>query len=130
MDKRILWGCIAALGALMLFALVTFVFSARLNQSMMTPLGELPLLDLSGVLVAMAIGGAIAGARFRWIAVGLVVLVWVLSLLVLVTGPGMSLATALKYNALALALSLALAWLGASAGPRLRDRVQARLAAR
>ncbi|HEY0502015.1 MAG TPA: hypothetical protein VGD42_00860 [Lysobacter sp.] len=126
MDKRILWGCIAALGAMMLFTLVTFVFSARLNQSLMTPLGELPLLDLSGVLVATALGGAIAGPRFRWIAVGLVVVLSALSLFAPLSTPHMTVSAVLKYNALALVLNLVLAWTGATFGPRLRERMQGR----
>lgn len=118
MNKRILWGCIAALGLLVLFALVTLLFNARLNQAVMTPLGELPLLDLLGVTVAMAAGGAIAGAHFARFAVALMALVWAMSVFVLAASPMMTLTTVLKYNALAMLLTLALAWLGAVLGAR------------
>jgi hypothetical protein len=116
MDKRILWGCIAALGLLVLFALITIVFDARLNQAMRTPLGDLPLLDLLGVLVAMAIGGAIAGARFAGIAAVLMAAVWVTSVAVLAASPTMPLMLVLKLNAMAMLLSLAVAVLGARLG--------------
>ena len=128
MDKRILWGCIAALGLLVLFALITLLLDARLNQAVMTPLGELPLLDLAGVLVAMAAGGAVAGTRFAWFAVALMALVWALSIIVLATAPTMSLQGVLKYNALAMLTALGLAWLGAMLGARYGQRWLARRA--
>jgi hypothetical protein len=129
MDKRILLGCIAAVGALTLFAMVTFTFGANVNQSLTTPLGQLPLLDLLGVLVAMTLGGAIAGPRFRWIAVALTAAVWLLSVAALSRVPNLSMVGALKYNLLATALNLALAWFGAMLGPRLLERYRARRAA-
>ncbi|HEY5851947.1 MAG TPA: hypothetical protein VIT62_14425 [Lysobacter sp.] len=116
MDKRILWGCIAALGLLVLFALITIVFDARLNQAIRTPLGDLPLLDLLGVLVAMATGGAIAGARFAGLAAVLMAAVWVTSVAVLAASPTMPLLLVLKFNAMAMLLSLAVAVLGARLG--------------
>jgi hypothetical protein len=128
MNKRTLWGCIAALGALMLFALITLVFDSRLNKGWSTPLGEIPLMDLLGVLVSMAAGGAIAGRRFRWIAVALMGLVWLLSVITLGLATDMTLGGVLRYNALAMVLTLALAWLGAELGPRLRARYEARRA--
>ncbi|UNK48107.1 hypothetical protein MNR01_09980 [Lysobacter sp. S4-A87] len=132
MDKRILWGCIAALGLLMLFAWVTMLFGARMNQALATPLGELPLLDLLGVLVAMTAGGAIAGPRFARIAAALVALVWVLSIAVLSTlpAPSMSVAAVLRFNALAMALSLAFAVLGARVGAQCGAQCLARISRR
>lgn len=128
MDKRILWGSAAALGAMMLFTLATLLFDTRLNQALMTPLGELPLLDLCGVFVAMTLGGAIAGPRFRWIAVALVSVMWLLSIAVLSGSPNLSMLGVLKYSVLAMALNLALAWAGALLGPHLLARWQARRA--
>ncbi|MGO4221696.1 hypothetical protein AB4Y64_07540 [Lysobacter sp. TAF61] len=122
MDKRILWGCIAATGLLVLFALVTIVFDAHLNQAIRTPLGDLPLLDLLGVLVAMAAGGAIAGARFARIAALLMAVVWLTSVTVLSAKPSMPLLLVLKFNAMAMLLSLAVAVLGARLGARLGTR--------
>ncbi|GAA5066608.1 hypothetical protein [Lysobacter panacisoli] len=129
MKNRILWGCVAALGLLTLFALLTFVFHTRLNQALMTPLGELPLLDLFGVLVAMTVGGAIAGPRFRWIAVALISAVWLLSVFVLSRAPNLSMVGVVKYNLLAIVLNLVLAWGGAILGPQLLARYRARRAA-
>lgn len=122
MNKQILWGCVTALAVLVGFAVVTFVFDSRLNQAVMTPLGELPLLDLLGVLLATAAGGAIAGPRFRWIGVALMGVLWLLTVTVLTAKQIVSLPTTLKYNALAIALTLALSWLGATLGARLAAR--------
>lgn len=122
MNKQILWGCVTALALLMAFALLTFVFDARLNQAVMTPLGELPLMDLLGVLVSTAAGGAVAGIRFRWIAVALMGVLWLLTVTVLSAKQIVSLPTMLKYNALAIALTLGLSWLGATLGARLAAR--------
>ena len=126
MNKQILWGCVTALALLMAFALVTLVFGSRLNQAVMTPLGELPLMDLLGVLIATAAGGAVAGLRFRWIAVVLMGLLWLLTVTVLSAKQIVSLPTTLKYNALAIVLTLGLSWLGATLGARLADRRNAR----
>lgn len=122
MDKRILWGCVAAVGLLTLFAVATYALGAGSLRTTMTPLGELPLLDLLGVLVAMTVGGAIAGPRFRRIAVALMATVWVLSLSAMVAAPHVSVPGALKYNALAIVSTLLLAWVGAVAGPKLLAR--------
>ena len=118
MNKRILWGCIAALGLLMLSALITMGLDARFNLALMTPLGQLPLLDLAAVLMATAAGGTIAGARFPWIAVALSAMVWALTVITLATAPDISLSMVLKFNALAIVLTLGLAWLGAYLGAR------------
>ncbi|HEY5802842.1 MAG TPA: hypothetical protein VIT90_04015 [Lysobacter sp.] len=130
MDKRILWGCIAALGLLVLFALVTILFDARLNQAIRTPLGDLPLLDLLGVLVAMATGGAIAGARFAGIAAVLMAAVWVTSVAVMAASPTMPLMLVLKFNAMAMLLSLAVAVLGARLGAQYGPQWLARVSRR
>jgi hypothetical protein len=132
MEKRILWGCIAALGLLMLFAWITMLFGMRMEQSLATPLGELPLLDLLGVLVAMTAGGTIAGPRFAGIAVALVALVWFLSMAVLATlpPPSLPMSTVLKLNALAMVMSLALAVLGARLGAQYGPQWLARISRR
>ena len=122
MNKQILWGCITALAVLMGLALVTFAFDSRLNQALLTPLGELPVMDLLGVLVATAAGGAIAGPRFRWVAMGLMGLLWLLTVTVLTTKQMVSLPTTLKYNTLAIVLTLGLSWVGATIGARLAAR--------
>ncbi len=114
MDKRILWGCIAALGLLLLFAVITVLLDARINSAFRTPLGDLPVLDLFGVLVAMAVGGAIAGARFAPIAAVLMAVVSVTSLAVPAASTPLMLV--LKFNAMAMLLSLAIAVLGARLG--------------
>src|SRR5262245_24931091 len=118
MDKRILWGCIAVLGVMMAFSLLAFAFDDALNQATSTPLGGLPLFDLAGVLVATALGGALAGARFTRVALALMVVVWSLSLAVMAGAPQTSFNDALRYNTLAVVMSLALAWLGAHLGAR------------
>lgn len=126
MNKQILWGCITASALLMVFALATFFFDARLDQTVRTPLGELPLVDLLGVLVATAAGGAVAGIGFRGFAVALMGLLWLLTVAVLATRHTGSLPALLKYNALAIVLTLGLSWLGATLGARLAARRIAR----
>jgi hypothetical protein len=123
MDKRILTGCIASLVGLMLFALIGFMFGAKLHHVQATPWGELPLLDLAGVVVSMAAGGAIAGRRYAWFAIGLVALMWAATVFVLVSvQPEMTVAKVLRFNRLAIGASLLLAWLGAFVGARLGER--------
>ena len=129
MDKRILSGCIASLVGLMLFALVGFLFGAKLHHVQATPWGELPLLDLSGVLLSMAVGGAIAGRRYAWYAMGMIALLWAATVFVLISvQPEMALSKVLRFNRLAIGASLLLAWLGAFAGARLGERTRARRA--
>ncbi|BDU18390.1 hypothetical protein [Lysobacter auxotrophicus] len=126
MDKRTLSGCIASLVGLMLFALAGYVFGAKLHHVQATPWGELPLLDLTGVFVSMAVGGAIAGRRYTWLALGLVALMWAATVFVLMSlQPEMTLAKVLRFNRLAIVLSLLLAWLGAFLGARLVERRRA-----
>jgi len=130
MDKRIVSGCIASIVGLMLFTFIGFMLGAKLQQVVTTPWGELPLFDLAGVLVSMAVGGAIAGRRYVWFAIGLVALVWVPIIFMLVTmQPEMTLARVLRFNRLAIGANLILAWLGAFLGARLAQRLQARRAA-
>ena len=126
MNKQILWGCITALALMMGLSVVTFIFDARLNQAVMTPLGELPLMDLLGVLVATAAGGAVAGARFRWVGTALMGVLWLLTVIVLAAKQTAPLPTTLKYNALAIVLTLGLSWLGATIGAHLAARRGAR----
>lgn len=129
MDKRILSGCIAALIGLMLFASVGFLLGAKLHQVWATPWGELPLFDIAGVFVSMAVGGAIAGRRFAWFAIGLVALIWVPIVLMLVSlQPEITLQRVLRFNRLAIGANLVLAFLGAFIGARLAERLRARRA--
>ena len=96
MDKRTLSGCIAALVGLMLFTLIGYVLGAKLQHVQTTPWGQLPLLDLTGIFVSMVAGGALAGRRFTWFAVGLVALMWLAIVFVLVSvQPEMTLAKVL-----------------------------------
>jgi len=130
MDKRIVSGCIASIVGLMLFTFIGFMLGAKLQQVVTTPWGELPLFDLAGVLVSMAVGGAIAGRRYVWFAIGLVALVWVPIIFMLVTmQPEMTLARVLRFNRLAIGANLILAWLGAFLGANLAQRLHARRAA-
>lgn len=130
MDKRIVSGCIASIVGLMLFAFVGFMLGAKLPQVVATPWGELPLFDLAGVFVSMAAGGAIAGRRYVWFAIGLIVLIWVPIIFMLVAmQPEMTLARVVRFNRLAIGTNLILAWLGAFLGARLAQRVHARRAA-
>jgi len=123
MDKRILSGCIASLVGLMLVALIGFMFGAKLQHVQATPWGELPLLDLAGVALSMVAGGAIAGRRYTWFAVGLVAIMWAATVFVLVSlQPEMTVAKVLRFNRLAIGSSLVLAWLGAFIGARLGER--------
>jgi hypothetical protein len=123
MDKRILSGCIASLIGLMLFASIGFLLGSKLNQVWATHWGELPLFDTAGVLLSMAVGGAIAGRRYVWFAIGLVALMWAATVVVLVSvHPEMTLAKVLHFNRLAIASSLVLACLGAWIGARLAER--------
>lgn len=127
MDKRTLSGCIAALVGLMLFTLIGYVFGAKLQHVQATPWGQLPLLDVIGVFVSMVAGGALAGRRFAWFAVGLIALMWFAIVFVLVSvQPEMTLAKVLRFNRLAIGSSLLLAWLGAFVGARLKERPSAR----
>lgn len=130
MDKRTLSGCIASLVGLMLFALIGYAFGAKLHHVQATPWGELPLLDLAGVFVSMAIGGAIAGRRYAWFAIGLVALMWAATVFVLISvQPEMTLSKVLHFNQLAIVLSVLFAWLGAFLGARLGERRRALRAA-
>lgn len=129
MDKRILLGCLAALGAMLGFDLLTQVSHWQLDLPLRTPLGTIGIGNLVITFAAMAFGGWVARCRFRWIAVALGAVVWAATIVVLVAiappagaGTTMSLPGILKFNALAIALSLAASWLGASLGERLAAR--------
>ena len=127
MDKRIASGCIASVVGLMLFALISFMLGAKLHQVQATPWGELPMFDLVGVFVSMAMGGAIAGRRYVWFAIGLIALIWIPIVLMLVAvQPEITLARALRFNRLAIGANLALAFLGALFGARIAERFWAR----
>ena len=130
MDKRIVSGCIASIVGLMLFAFIGFMLGAKLQQVATTPWGELPLFDLAGVFVSMAVGGAIAGRRYVWFAIGLIALIWIPVIFMLVAmQPEMTLARVLRFNRLAIGANLILAWLGAFLGANLAQRLHARRAA-
>ena len=129
MDKRILSGCIASLLGLMLFASVGFLLGAKLDQVVSTRWGDLPMFDIAGVFLSMAVGGAVAGRHFAWVAVGLVALIWVpIVLLLVAVQPDVTLDRVLRFNRLAIGANLLLAWLGAFAGARLAERLRARRA--
>lgn len=126
MEKRIVLGCVTAAATLLTLGVITKVLSLQGGLSFSTPLGPLPLLDVLTVLLAMAAGGFIArNAMFRWAAIGLVVLMWLLTLSTLASSTGLnssgplhSVQGILKYNALAIVLSLIAAWGGAFFGER------------
>lgn len=129
MDKRILVGCIAALGTMLGFDLLAQVSGWRLDLPISTPLGTLPIGNLVITFVAMAVGGWIARHRFRWIAVALTALVWVTTIIALVAitpptsvGATMSLPGIVQFNALAIVLALLASWLGAMFGEQLAAR--------
>ncbi|MDQ3205822.1 MAG: hypothetical protein M3Q40_04825 [Pseudomonadota bacterium] len=130
MDKRVLFGCIAALAVLVVISLLTQLFGSALGWSLQTPLGILPVADVVGTLLATATGGWIArNSRFRWLALGLMAAVWVATLAVLgsLAGPRSpepmrSLPAMLQYNGLAIVLTLGAAWLGAWLGEREAQR--------
>jgi len=129
MDKRIASGCIASIVGLMLFAFVGYMLGAKLQQVVATPMGELPLFDLTGTFVSMAVGGAIAGRRFAWFAIALVVLIWIPIVFTLVAmHPEVTLARVLRFNRLAIGGNLVLAPLGALLGARIAERLRARRA--
>lgn len=129
MDKRILVGCIAALGTMLGFDLLAQASGGKFDLPMRTPLGAILIGHLAVTFVAMTLGGWIARRRFRWIAVALGAIVWATTLVVLMAiappvgvGATMSLPVIIKVNALAIALSLLLSWLGAMLGERLAAR--------
>ena len=129
MDKRILSGCIASLLGLMLFASIGFLLGTKLNQIWATRWGQLPLFDVAGVFVSMAVGGAIAGRHFTWFAIGLVALIWVPIVFMLASvQPDITLERVLQFNRLAIAANLALAFLGALLGARAAERMRTRRA--
>lgn len=127
MDKRILWACIAALGALLGFDLLTQLSGWKLDVPLHTSLGMVPLGSVLMTLAAMTLGGWIARRNFHWIALLLSAVMWIAVLAVLhfVPPPGaptMTLAAIMKFNALAIVLSLAASWFGAWLGETLAER--------
>lgn len=127
MDKRILVGCIAALGTMLGVDLLAQVSGWRLDLPVRTVLGIVPVGSIVATLVAMALGGWIARRRFHWIAVALTAAVWVATIVALValappTAASMSLPGIVKFNALAIVLGLLASWLGARLGERLAMR--------
>lgn len=127
MDKRILYGCLAALGTMMGFDLLTQLSGVKLDLPVRTPLGMIFIGTAVVTLAAMTLGGWIARRDFRWIAVALSVVLWTAVIAALyaiapATAPTASLPGIVKFNALAIVLSLAASWLGAMLGERLAAR--------
>lgn len=127
MDKRILYGCIAALGAMLGFDLLTQVSGLKLDLPMHTPLGTIFIGGAVVTFAAMTLGAWIARRNFRWIAVTLSVVLWIAVIAVLYsiampTDPAASLPGIMKFNALAIVLSLVASWLGAMLGEHLAVR--------
>lgn len=127
MDKRLLYGCIAALATMLGFDLLTQLSGLKLDLPMRTPLGTVFIGGAVVTFAAMALGGWIARRNFRWIALALGVAVWiavvgVLYSVALPANPAISLAAMLKFSAPAIVLSLLASWLGAVFGERLVAR--------
>ena len=129
MDKRILVGCIVALGTMLGFDLMAQVSGWRLDLPLRTPLGTLLVGNLAITFAAMMLGGWIAQRRFRWVAVGLSAIVWIATIVATLAiapptaaGASMSLPGIVKFNALAIVLGLLASWLGALIGERLAAR--------
>jgi hypothetical protein len=127
-SKRVLLGCIAALATMLAFDLLITVSGWPLDLPVQSGLGHVPLGGLLVTFGAMLLGGWIARRRFRWVALGLTLALWLAvlaTLLALARPPADSLAGVLRFNALAMVLSLALAWAGALLGERLGNRTAA-----
>lgn len=127
MDKRILYGSIAALGTMLGFDLLTQLSGLKLDLPMRTPLGTIFVGAAAVTFAAMTLGAWIARHHFRWIAVALSAVLWlavigVLYSTVLPANPATSLSAMVKFNALAIVLSLLASWLGAMLGERLAAR--------
>jgi len=129
MAKQVLIACVVALTVMLACSVLGQMFVPQFNRETLTPLGPLPLGDALSVLLAMTAGGAIARTpRFRWIAVLLQAVVWLVIVLALSTRPGsaavasMSLGAILRYNAVAFGASLLAAFLGAWLGEWLAAR--------
>ncbi len=129
MDKRILVGSIAALGVMLGFDLLTKASGGSLDLPLRTGMGTLVLGNLAITFAAMTLGGWIARRRFRWIAVALSALVWIMAIVALTVAPppsgagaALSLAVILKFNALTIVLELVASWLGAMLGELLAAR--------
>lgn len=128
MDKRILWGCLAALATMLGFDLLTQVSGWPLDGPVRTPFGLVFVGGAAATFAAMVLGGWVARRNFRWVALALSVVVWIATIAVLHSvathsgGWALSLSGILKFNALAIALSLAASWLGAVLGERMAAR--------
>ena len=129
MDKRTLWGCLAALAALLGIDLLTQLSGWKLDGPLRTPFGMVFIGGVITTFAAMALGGWVARRKFRWIALALCLIVWIATIAMLhaVVRPdgavtAMSLKGILKFNALAISLSLVASWLGAMFGERLAAR--------
>jgi hypothetical protein len=127
MDKRLLLASLAALAVMLGFDLLIMLSSRPLDLPIASALGTVPLGGLLVTLLAMALGGWIAGRGFRRIAVLLATVIW-LSVVIVIQlasvgrdpSAAISMGELLEHNALAMVLSLAVAWGGAVLGERVR----------
>lgn len=127
MHKRTLIACLAALGAWLVFDLITRFSGIPLDLPVQTPVGWISIGGLLVTFAAMAWGGWIAQRGFGWIALALTALVWLAAIATLWATAQPASATSslpgiLEYHAVAIALSLAAAWAGALVGERLAAR--------
>ena len=132
MDKRVLYGCLAALGLLLGADLLASVSGWKLDAPVRTGLGIVYAGDVLLTFAAMALGGWVARRDFRWIAVALTALLWVavVVLMQVIGSPGGPAPTPpligiIKFNALSIGLGLVVSWLGAALGERLATRSRA-----
>lgn len=124
-SKRVLLGCIAALATMLVFDLLITLSGRPLDLPLQSGLGSIPVGTLLVTFGAMLLGGWIARRRFRWVALGLTLALWltvVVALLAVGEPPVDSFAAVLRFNGFAIVLSLAAAWCGALAGERLGAR--------
>ncbi|MFD0739871.1 hypothetical protein ACFQZQ_11310 [Lysobacter koreensis] len=127
MDQRILYGCIAALGVMLGFDLLTRASGVELDLPVSTPLGSIATGGVLVTFAAMTLGAWIARRDFRWVALALNAVLWVMVIAVLhsvamPTDANASLSAILKFSGLGIVLSLAASWLGAMLGQRLAAR--------
>lgn len=125
---RLLVAC--CVGVFVLLALMAAIDLADASMEMRTPLGPVSFSEIVAVTLAMATGGLVARARFRWLAVGLVAatgLVGMLGAWMLAPAGMPEPATWLaKNHAFALIVEMGAAWLAAAAGEQASQRLAMR----
>lgn len=134
MDTGLLKGTLAALLTLLLLSGVQTLLP---DWTWRSGVGLFAPVDVLIVFIAMAVGGAVARQRrFRWVAAGLSLLVWLASMLALLSmpaAPGTAAARApmalLGLHGLPVLLGMGMAFAGALLGERLAQRRGARRAA-